>query len=83
MEAEKELELAKKDRLVRMERAQAIRDENNLVSSSVTENYLKYRSLEVWEALAKSDNLILLPHDSPTVPFLSLGEAASRLKGTK
>ena len=59
--AETELELAKKDRLVRLERARTIKEENKLTASSVSEKYLKYRQLEVMEAIAKSGSAIYIP----------------------
>jgi regulator of protease activity HflC (stomatin/prohibitin superfamily)/predicted small lipoprotein YifL len=59
--AEGELELAKKDRLVRLEKALTIKEENELTAKSVTEKYLKYKQLEVMEAIAKSGSAIYIP----------------------
>lgn len=62
-----ELEIARKNRLVRLERAKTIKEENELTSASVTEAYLKYKQLEVFEQIAKSGSAIYIPLDTKLV----------------
>lgn len=62
--AEAELVLAKKDRLVRLEKARTIKEENELTAKSVTPKYLEYKKLEVLEAAAAGGNMIYVPMDS-------------------
>lgn len=57
-----ELEKAKAQRGVRRERALAAKEENRIFSESVTDNYLKYKSLEVLEAMAKNSNTVFVPY---------------------
>lgn len=68
VEAERALEVAKKNRLVEREKAEAIAEQNEIAASSITEKLLAYRKLEVAEniysALAESDNVIIVPADS-------------------
>lgn len=61
-----DLEAARAERQIRRERAQAVKEENEIYASSVTEKYLAYRRLEVLEKLAGSRN-------TKWVPFEALG----------
>lgn len=61
VKAEKDLEVAKKQRLVRKERALAIAEENRIAAKSVTAELLAYRRLEVIESLAKNGNVVFMP----------------------
>lgn len=68
VEAERALEVAKKNRLVEREKAEAIAEQNKIAAQSISEKLLAYRRLEVAEnvytALAQSDNVIIVPADS-------------------
>lgn len=64
VKAQAELELAQKDRLVRLERARTIKEENDIVAESVTDKYLAYRQIEVMEKAAESPSAtIFFPSD--------------------
>lgn len=67
VQAERDLEIAKKNRLVEREKAMAIAEQNKIAAKSVTPELLMYRRLEVTEnvmnALSKSDNVIVVPAD--------------------
>lgn len=67
VKADAELEIARKDRLVRLEKARTIKEENELTAASVTPKYLEYRKLEVLEQIAKSGSAIYVPMDSNLV----------------
>lgn len=59
-----ELEQARVERNIRKERAQAILEENEIISQSVTEDYLAYRRLEVLDNLAQSGNAVFVPMEA-------------------
>jgi len=65
--AEGDLKVAKAERAVRRERAEAIAEENRIAAKSVTPELLKYRQLEVFQnvmpKIAKGGNLIVVPVD--------------------
>ena len=58
---ETDFEKAKKERAVRRERAEAAREENKIFSESVTDKYLKYKTLEVLEKMAENQNAVFVP----------------------
>ena len=66
--AERDLEVAKKNRLVEREKAEAIAEQNKIAAESITPQLLAYRKLEVAERiyseLAKSSNVVIVPADS-------------------
>jgi len=68
VKATRDLEVAQKNRLVETEKAHAIAEQNEIASESITPQLLAYRKLETAEriylALAKSDNVIIIPADS-------------------
>ena len=74
--AKGELQVAKKNRLVRLEKARTIKEENRLVALSVTDKYLKYRQLEVMELIAKSGSAIYVPLGTDLV---MLGDTKARV----
>lgn len=65
VKAEKELEIAKKNRLVEREKAEAIAEQNRIAANSITPEVLAYKQLEtlqaVVEAAASNGNTIFLP----------------------
>lgn len=69
VKAERNLEVAKKERLVAREQAEAIAEQNKIAAKSITPELLAYRRLEVAErvytALSKSTSaVIVVPADS-------------------
>lgn len=68
VEAALALEVAKKDRLVEREKAEAIAEQNEIAAASITPEILAYKKLEtaqtIYLALAKSGNTIIIPADS-------------------
>ena len=73
VEAERALEIAKKNRLVEREKAEAIAEQNRIAAEAITPQLLEYRRLEVQERvfkeLANSTNqgLIVVPLDSTAI----------------
>ncbi|GAA3918326.1 SPFH domain-containing protein [Litoribacillus peritrichatus] len=67
-EAELALEVAKKDRLVEREKAEAIAEQNRIAAKSITPEVLAYKKLEtalaIYTELAKNGNTIIIPADS-------------------
>ena len=61
---QKDLEVARANRNIRKERAKTILEENEIISKSVTPDYLAYRRLEVLEKLATSPNAVFVPLSS-------------------
>lgn len=82
VEAEKALEIAKKDRLVEREKALAIAEQNEIASKSITPQVLEYKRLEtalqIYTALASSSNTIIVPADASS--FSNIGESAAFAK---
>lgn len=78
VEAERALEVAKMNRLVRRENAEALAEENRIAAESVTAELLAYRKLEtaaeVFALIAQSDNALIIPADSS--PFSSIVDDA-------
>jgi len=56
-----DLAAAKAERAIRRERAEAAKEENIIAAESVTDKYLKYKRLEVLEAMAKNKNATWIP----------------------
>ncbi len=78
VEAEKDLEVAKKERLVDREKAEAIAEQNQIAADSITPEVLEYKRLEtakeIYQALAQSNNVIIVPADASS--FTNIGESA-------
>lgn len=58
-----ELELAKAEYDIRITRAKAIRDENELTAKGISPMLIQYRQLEVMEKLADSNNTVFFPYE--------------------
>lgn len=58
------LVVAKAEQAVRLTKAETILKENELTARSVTDNYLKYRYLEVMEEMAKGDGVVFFPYEA-------------------
>ncbi|XOV81088.1 MAG: SPFH domain-containing protein [Aestuariibacter sp.] len=61
IQQERQLEQAKMQRAIDREKAEATREANEILSKSVTDKYLAYRSLEVLEKMARSENKVFVP----------------------
>ena len=61
VQLERALEEAKMTREIEKERAEATREVNNILAKSVTDKFLSYRSLEVLEKIADSQNKVFIP----------------------
>lgn len=61
IQQERQLEQAKMQRAIDREKAEATREANEILSKSVTDKYLAYRSLEVLEKMAHSENKVFVP----------------------
>lgn len=61
VELEKELEEARLQRNIGKENAKRVAEENEIVSASVTSDYLAYRQLEVLETMAENGNSFVVP----------------------
>lgn len=85
VEAEKDLEIAKKRRLVERESALSIADQNKIASETVTAELLAYRRLEVAERIytehAKSNNVIIVPADSRSFSDITDDAVLARMLG--
>lgn len=85
VEADRALEIARKNRLVERERAESIAEQNNIAAESVTPQLLAYRQLEVAEniyrALAESDNVIIVPADASSFSNLTDDAVLARMLG--
>lgn len=64
VQMETQLEQARQERAIRIERANAVLEENNIIAQSVTPSYLAYRQLEVLEAMANNNNTIFVPMEA-------------------
>lgn len=80
VEAERALEIARKERLVEREKAAAIAEQNDIAAKSITPQLLEYRRLEVAERIysqlanSKNEGLIVVPLDSGMIS--SVNDAA-------
>lgn len=85
VKAERDLEIAKKNRLVEREKALAIAEQNRIAAKSVTPELLMYRRLEVTEnvmrELSKSDNVIVVPADMSATSGVVDNTVFSKLLG--
>lgn len=61
-----ELELAKKDREINKEKAESIREQNEITSKGLSPALLQYRALEVQEKMASNQNTIFVPYEALT-----------------
>lgn len=64
IEIQTEIEKVKLNRVVRRERAEAVKEENGIYAASVTPKYLEYRRLEVLEEMAKNGNAVFIPMEA-------------------
>ena len=78
---ERDLEQAKMQRAIDREKAEATKEVNEILSKSVTDKYLAYRSLEVLEKLAVSENKEFVPMEA--VGTLGLQQAIFQQEMTK
>ena len=85
VKAARALEVAKKDRLVEREKAEAIAEQNRIAAKSITPEVLAYKKLEtaenIYTALAKSDNVIIVPLDSSGFNSITDAGVLSKLLG--
>ena len=58
------LEEAKMTRAIEKEKAEATREVNEILAKSVTDKFLSYRSLEVLEKMADSQNKVFIPMEA-------------------
>lgn len=81
----KDLEIAKKNRLVARENALSIADQNKIAAESVTPELLAYRRIEaaerIYTELAKSDNTIIVPADSQSFSNLTDDAVLAKMLG--
>ncbi|AMX03626.1 SPFH domain-containing protein [Microbulbifer thermotolerans] len=61
IQMERDLEREKMNRAIAREKALGQKEVNDLLAKSVTDKYLAYRTLEVLEAMAESDNKVFVP----------------------
>lgn len=87
VEAERALEIARKDRLVEREKAEAIAEQNEIAANSITPQLLEYRRLEVQErvfrelANSKNQGLIVVPLDSNSINSVSNSAVFGKVAG--
>lgn len=85
VKADRDLDIARKVRLVEKEKALAIAEQNHIAAKSITPQLLMYRRLEVAErtllAMAKSENVILLPADMSAMSNLVDNTAFAKILG--
>lgn len=85
VEAERALEVAKKDRLVERERAEAIAEQNRIAAESITPQVLAYKKLEtaqnIYTALANSSNVVIVPADSSAFDSITDDAVLAKLLG--
>lgn len=83
--ASRQLEVAKKDRLVERERAEAIAEQNKIAAASISKELLAYRRLEVaeriWAKLAESDNVLVVPGDASSFSSVSDDAVLAKMLG--
>lgn len=70
--ASAELEIAEKDRAVRLLRARTTKEENQIMAAAVTPTFLQYRYLEVLQDMANNPNTVFLPYDALQTPGASI-----------
>ena len=85
VEAERALEVAKMERLVSREQAEAIAEQNRIAAGSVTPQLLAYRRIEaaerIYTALAGSNNVVIVPADSTSFSDFNSDAVLSKLLG--
>jgi hypothetical protein len=79
---ERELAQAKMQRAIDREKAEATKEVNEILSKSVTDKYLSYRSLEVLEKMADSDNKVFVPVEALGSLGLQQAVFAEQMKKT-
>ncbi|WP_428820008.1 hypothetical protein [Microbulbifer sp. MCCC 1A16149] len=58
---ERDLEREKMNRAIAREKAMGQKEVNDLLAKSVTDKYLAYRTLEVLDRMAESENKVFVP----------------------
>ncbi len=64
VQLERQLEEAKMKRAIEREKAEATKEVNDILAKSVTDKFLSYRSLEVLEKMAQSENKVFVPMEA-------------------
>lgn len=82
IQQERELAQAKMQRAIDREKAEATKEVNEILSKSVTDKYLSYRSLEVLEKMAGSNNKVFVPVEALGSLGLQQAVFADQLKKT-
>jgi hypothetical protein len=59
-----DLEAAKQQRAIDREKAEAVREQNEIYAQSVTDKFIEWRKLEVLESLAASGATVFVPYSS-------------------
>ena len=85
VEADRDLEVAKRRRLVDREKAEAIAEQNLIAANSVTPELLAYRRLEaaerIYMSLAQSQNVVIVPADAQSFSNLTDDAVLAKLLG--
>ncbi len=85
VEAERALEVAKMERLVARENAEAIAEQNKIAARSVTPELLAYRRLEtaerIYTSLAASENVLIVPADAASFSNITDDAVLAKLLG--
>jgi len=87
VEAERDLEIAQKRRLVEREKAEAIAEQNQIAAASITPQLLEYRRLEVQErvftqlANGTNEGLMIVPIDTNSINSTTEGAVFGRVAG--
>lgn len=63
-----ELERENANYEIRMTRARAIRDENELTAQGINDKLIRYRELEVLEQMARNQNAVFVPYEALSSP---------------
>ncbi|MBE1301620.1 MAG: Band 7 protein [Alteromonadaceae bacterium] len=82
IQQERELAQAKMQRAIDREKAEATKEVNEILSKSVTDKYLSYRSLEVLEKMAASGNKVFVPVEALGTLGLQQAVFSEQLKKT-
>lgn len=61
MALERELQEQQLQRKIEVEKAEAEAEVNKILADSITPSYVKYRSLQIMEKIASSENKVFVP----------------------
>ena len=87
VQAEKALEVAKLNRLVEREKAEAIAEQNIIAAESITPQLLAYRQLEVMERIytelanGKNEGLVVIPLDTAAIASTNAATVLGKVVG--